>query len=100
MAGVRRLGPARLTQDDRVRVWELRHAFTVYDAAHLAVTERLMSEEAPADVALTTPRSQDGGQHPVARAGAGPAYGLTRSRETPREGCYRRSASLRRRQGD
>jgi len=33
-----------LTQPMRQRIWELRHNVTVYDAAYIALTERLQSE--------------------------------------------------------
>lgn len=33
-----------LTQPMRQRIWELRHNVTVYDAAYVALTERLQSE--------------------------------------------------------
>ena len=43
-----------LTQADLDRAWELRQNFKTYDAAYLAVTERLMSEHRRTDVALAT----------------------------------------------
>ena len=43
-----------LTQADLDRTWELRQNFKTYDAAYLALTERLMSEQGRTDVALAT----------------------------------------------
>ena len=43
-----------LTQADLDRAWELRQNFKTYDAAYLAVTERLMSRQGRSDVALAT----------------------------------------------
>ena len=48
--------PARrlqVTQPMAIRVWELRNNLTPYDAAYVALTERLQSEE-KAEVALAT----------------------------------------------
>ena len=43
-----------LTQADLDRAWELRQNFKSYDAAYVAVTERLMSRQGRSDVALAT----------------------------------------------
>lgn len=48
--------PARrlqVTQPMAIRIWELRNNLTPYDAAYVALTERLQSEE-KVDVALAT----------------------------------------------
>ncbi|MEM9656634.1 MAG: hypothetical protein AAGA65_31460 [Actinomycetota bacterium] len=43
-----------VTQSMARRIWELRKNVTAYDAAYVALVERLMSEERRSDVVLAT----------------------------------------------